>query len=171
MKIELVFGIISLVISFSTLIIIIWYTLYTKKQVSLQRAGLGEALLLRHIFDINRLLAEKGGISNKKKLFKEIYLPPNAEKIEGIKIENFNDEEIEIGAFIMINFSLFEYLWGAKENKILEKKYWEDGWIPTINEFFKSKRVKKVWDERKNVFQKDFREWIDSKVIKKKNRG
>jgi len=157
---QLLLQLIQTIILFLTLIFVIWYTVCTSRILK-QEAG---SRIFEFLFRISEMLIKKDSVSNKKRIFDELFAPKDVEKIEGIPKEEFNEEEIELGAFIMLYLSFFEYIWGAKKYGILGREEW-NAWVEVIKSFFESDRVKLVWSERKDLFDEDFRRWIEKEIL------
>ena len=132
---QLLLQLIQTIILLLTFIFVAWYTVSTAhtSRTLKQEAG---SRIYEFLFRISEILIKKDSVSNKKRLFDELFVPKGVDKIEGIPREKFNEEEIELTTFIMLYLSLFEYIWGSKKYKILGKKEW-NAWAKTIEYFLK----------------------------------
>lgn len=135
----------------------------TEEMIKQSKTGIATEIFRTNL-EISKILINSNSVSDKRKLFNEIYLMPDSSVIEGINKDKFDEKEIEIGAFIMLNISYFEFIFGAQKYNALDQEEWS-AWIPVIKYFFVSDRVKKVWEERKGNFQEDFVGFVEENAL------
>lgn len=135
----------------------------TEETVKQSKTGIATEIFRTNL-EISKILINKNSVSDKRKLFNDIYLMPDSSIIEGINKDKFDEKEIEVGAFIMLNISYFEFIFGAQKYNVLGQEEWS-AWISAIKYFFASDRAKKVWEERKGNFQEDFVEFVEENVL------
>jgi hypothetical protein len=81
-----------------------------------------------------------------------------------LKNKKLTEEDIELNAFILLNISFYEYIFGAHKFEVLKDDEWE-GWVNHIKYFYSRKKVIHLWNNFKYGFQEDFIEWIEQNII------
>lgn len=156
---------IGTIISSITLLLVVWASITTQKQFRNAQRNLSSysgTEIFKTNLEISKLLICKDTFTDKMKIFKSLY----ASK-EEIKNKKFKEEDIELNAFILLNLSFYEYIYGAHKFQVLEDKEFE-GWVHHMKFFFSKRKVMHLWKEFKYGFQPDFINWIDEEIIETK---